>query len=85
MCIKLIADNTTFSRVNMCYNAICCQTYSTDNILLFGTEQVAEPVYISIDKLGSDVWKLQQIIQLLKDGAVGVIPTDTVLVSLFIS
>ena len=52
--------------------------------MLFGIDQVAEPVYISVDSLGSDVWKLDQIIELLKNGAVGVIPTDTVYVSLFI-
>lgn len=42
------------------------------------TRKVPESVYVSVDSLGSDVWKLDQVIQLLKDGAVGVIPTDTV-------
>ncbi|MCO5572023.1 hypothetical protein L7F22_025774 [Adiantum nelumboides] len=39
---------------------------------------VSECVHISVDSLGSDVWKLERAIQLLKEGAVGVIPTDTV-------
>lgn len=30
------------------------------------------------DELGSDTWKLEPVIDLLKQGAVGVIPTDTV-------
>lgn len=42
------------------------------------TRKVSESVYVSVDSLGSNVWKLDPIIQLLKDGAVGVIPTDTV-------
>eukprot|EP00250_Pteridium_aquilinum_P009422 c18658_g1_i1 orf=147-1097(+) len=42
------------------------------------TRKVMESVYVSVDSLGSDVWKLDRVIQLLKDGAVGVIPTDTV-------
>ncbi|KAI5076666.1 hypothetical protein GOP47_0008731 [Adiantum capillus-veneris] len=45
----------------------------------FGSaRKVSECIHISVDSLGSDVWKLEQAIQLLKDGAVGVIPTDTV-------
>ena len=32
------------------------------------------------DELGSDTWKLEPVIELLKQGAVGVIPTDTVYV-----
>lgn len=42
------------------------------------TRKVPESVYISVDSLGSDIWKLDRAIQLLRDGAVGVIPTDTV-------
>ncbi|KAH7421334.1 hypothetical protein KP509_13G051500 [Ceratopteris richardii] len=40
--------------------------------------RVSEAVYVSVDSHGSDIWKLERVIQLLKDGAVGVIPTDTV-------
>jgi hypothetical protein len=72
---KFIADNIILS----C--DICCLLYLTIIVVVFGSVQVAEPVYISVDNRGSDVWKLEQIIQLLKNGAVGVIPTDTVLVS----
>ncbi|EOA32784.1 hypothetical protein CARUB_v10016093mg [Capsella rubella] len=35
-------------------------------------------VYIEVDPSGGDAWKLQPVIDLLKQGAVGVIPTDTV-------
>ncbi|KAE9599550.1 hypothetical protein Lal_00002614 [Lupinus albus] len=34
-------------------------------------------VYIEVDPSGSDSWKLEPVINLLKEGAVGVIPTDT--------
>ncbi|XP_010496425.1 PREDICTED: uncharacterized protein LOC104773496 isoform X2 [Camelina sativa] len=37
-----------------------------------------ELVYIEVDPCGVDAWKLQPVIDLLKQGAVGVIPTDTV-------
>lgn len=37
-----------------------------------------ELVYIEVDPFGADSWKLQPVIELLKQGAVGVIPTDTV-------
>jgi len=35
---------------------------------------------VEADELGSDTWKLEPVIELLKQGAVGVIPTDTVYV-----
>ncbi|XP_019052293.1 PREDICTED: uncharacterized protein LOC104591721 isoform X2 [Nelumbo nucifera] len=35
-------------------------------------------LYVEVDPLGSDIWKLEPVVQLLKEGAVGVIPTDTV-------
>ncbi|CAM6092215.1 unnamed protein product [Calypogeia fissa] len=35
-------------------------------------------VYVQVDPAGSDLWKLDAIVDLIKDGAVGVIPTDTV-------
>lgn len=35
-------------------------------------------VYIEVDPNGSDTWKLDSAVELLKQGAVGVIPTDTV-------
>lgn len=36
-----------------------------------------ELVYVEADPLGSESWKLEPVIELLKQGAVGVIPTDT--------
>ncbi|CAI9763134.1 unnamed protein product [Fraxinus pennsylvanica] len=35
-------------------------------------------LYVDVDPFGSDAWKLEPIVELLKKGAVGVIPTDTV-------
>ncbi|XP_020088633.1 uncharacterized protein LOC109710462 [Ananas comosus] len=35
-------------------------------------------VYVKVDPSGEDTWKLEPIIDLIKEGAVGVIPTDTV-------
>ncbi|CAA2965999.1 yrdC domain-containing, mitochondrial isoform X1 [Olea europaea subsp. europaea] len=35
-------------------------------------------LYVDVDPFGSDAWKLDPIVELLKEGAVGVIPTDTV-------
>ncbi|XP_057437298.1 uncharacterized protein LOC130729532 isoform X2 [Lotus japonicus] len=35
-------------------------------------------LYIEADSSGSDSWKLEPVINLLKEGAVGVIPTDTI-------
>ncbi|XXG41541.1 hypothetical protein AAC387_Pa01g1982 [Persea americana] len=35
-------------------------------------------LYIEVDPFGADTWKLDPVVSLLKDGAVGVIPTDTV-------
>ncbi|KAE9448980.1 hypothetical protein C3L33_19122, partial [Rhododendron williamsianum] len=35
-------------------------------------------VYVKVDPSGEDSWKLDPIVELLKEGAVGVIPTDTV-------
>ncbi|KAK3183808.1 hypothetical protein Dsin_031094 [Dipteronia sinensis] len=35
-------------------------------------------VYVEVDPSGADSWKLEPVVQLLKEGAVGVIPTDTV-------
>ncbi|XP_073305548.1 uncharacterized protein [Primulina huaijiensis] len=37
-----------------------------------------ELLYVKVDPAGSDSWKLDPMIELLKEGAVGVIPTDTV-------
>ncbi|PHU27869.1 hypothetical protein BC332_06201 [Capsicum chinense] len=37
-----------------------------------------ELLYVQVDQLGSDSWKLDPVAELLKEGAVGVIPTDTV-------
>lgn len=33
---------------------------------------------VEMDPLGEDTWKLEPVIELIKDGGVGVIPTDTV-------
>ncbi|XP_078441375.1 DHBP synthase RibB-like alpha/beta domain-containing protein [Wolffia australiana] len=35
-------------------------------------------LYVEVDPSGSDSWKLESVAELLKEGAVGVIPTDTV-------
>ncbi|KAK6128275.1 hypothetical protein DH2020_037988 [Rehmannia glutinosa] len=35
-------------------------------------------LYVEVDPYGTDSWKLDPIVELLKEGAVGVIPTDTV-------
>lgn len=35
-------------------------------------------VYVEMDPLGSETWRLEPVIELIKEGAVGVIPTDTV-------
>lgn len=40
-------------------------------------EQEDGLVYIEADPSASDSWKLEPIANLLKQGAVGVIPTDT--------
>ncbi|CAA7400578.1 unnamed protein product [Spirodela intermedia] len=37
-----------------------------------------EMVYVEVDPSGSDSWKLERVVELIKEGAVGVIPTDTV-------
>ncbi|KAF4397482.1 hypothetical protein G4B88_027222 [Cannabis sativa] len=37
-----------------------------------------ELVYVEVDPAGADSWKLEPVVDLLKGGAVGVIPTDTV-------
>lgn len=37
-------------------------------------------LYVEVDPSGSDSWKLDPVVALLKEGAVGVIPTDTVYV-----
>ncbi|EXC33362.1 hypothetical protein L484_010771 [Morus notabilis] len=37
-----------------------------------------ELVYVEVDPSGADSWKLEPVVNLLKEGAVGVIPTDTV-------
>ncbi|XP_020554256.1 uncharacterized protein LOC105176245 isoform X2 [Sesamum indicum] len=36
-------------------------------------------LYVEVDPWGADSWKLDPIVELLKQGAVGVIPTDTVI------
>ncbi|MCE3050263.1 hypothetical protein HAX54_046766 [Datura stramonium] len=35
-------------------------------------------LYVQVDQFGLDSWKLDPVVELLKGGAVGVIPTDTV-------
>lgn len=49
-------------------------------ILYLGICQEDGLLYLEVDPSGSDSWKLDPVIQLLKEGAVGVIPTDTVYV-----
>lgn len=38
-------------------------------------------LYVKMDQSGNDMGKLDPVIHLIKEGAVGVIPTDTVYVS----
>lgn len=40
-------------------------------------------LYVEVDPSGTDIWKLDQVVELLKAGAVGIIPTDTVYVTLW--
>lgn len=40
-------------------------------------------LYVEADPSGGDSWKLDPVVQLLKEGAVGVIPTDTLYVCFF--
>jgi tRNA A37 threonylcarbamoyladenosine synthetase subunit TsaC/SUA5/YrdC len=35
-------------------------------------------ITVQVDPFGSDTWRLDQIVDLIKNGGVGVIPTDTV-------
>ncbi|KAG6472179.1 hypothetical protein ZIOFF_069636 [Zingiber officinale] len=35
-------------------------------------------VYVEMDPLGTETWRLDPVVELIKEGAVGVIPTDTV-------
>lgn len=45
--------------------------------MLMVDEQEDGLVYTEADPSASDSWKLEPIVNLLKQGAVGVIPTDT--------
>lgn len=40
-------------------------------------------LYVEADPSGGDSWKLDPVVQLLKERAVGVIPTDTLYVCFF--
>ncbi|GLC46151.1 hypothetical protein PLESTB_001195500 [Pleodorina starrii] len=42
-----------------------------------GTQKRATPLVLMVESDGSDAWRLGEVIDMLKDGAVGVIPTDT--------
>eukprot|EP00879_Flechtneria_rotunda_P004131 GHRR01004377.1.p1 GENE.GHRR01004377.1~~GHRR01004377.1.p1 ORF type:complete len:272 (+),score=69.05 GHRR01004377.1:104-919(+) len=42
-----------------------------------GQRLVHEPVFLTLQPEGSDVWRLEPVINLLRDGAVGIIPTDS--------
>lgn len=46
------------------------------------TDQVDDLLYVEVDPSGADSWKLERVVNLLKEGAVGVIPTDTVYAAL---
>ncbi|KAL0903674.1 hypothetical protein M5K25_028072 [Dendrobium thyrsiflorum] len=48
--------------------------YATQRLFKKGEEMV----YVEMDPMVADTWKLEPVVQLIKDGAVGVIPTDTV-------
>lgn len=49
---------------------------------LFVCSQNSEVQLLQLDPSGSDVWRLDPIVELIQAGAVGIIPTDTVYVSL---
>ncbi|WIA42891.1 hypothetical protein OEZ86_008806 [Tetradesmus obliquus] len=42
-----------------------------------GQRAVHDPLFVSVQADGSDAWRLEPVIQLLKDGGVGIIPTDS--------
>ncbi|KAK8918970.1 hypothetical protein KSP39_PZI022040 [Platanthera zijinensis] len=48
--------------------------YSSQRLFKSGDEMI----YVEMDSAGADTWKLEPVVQLIKNGAVGVIPTDTV-------
>eukprot|EP01025_Chloroclados_australasicus_P068706 TRINITY_DN9565_c1_g1_i2.p2 TRINITY_DN9565_c1_g1~~TRINITY_DN9565_c1_g1_i2.p2 ORF type:complete len:220 (-),score=2.65 TRINITY_DN9565_c1_g1_i2:16-675(-) len=37
----------------------------------------SEPLYVEVQEDGSDSWRLEPVIELLKNGGVGIIPTDS--------
>ncbi|CAK9873546.1 unnamed protein product [Sphagnum jensenii] len=43
-----------------------------------GSRKDVEVITVQVDPFGSDTWRLDQIVDLIKNGGVGVIPTDTV-------
>jgi len=47
-------------------------------------DQDGDLLYVKVDPSGVDSWKLEPVIEQLKEGAVGVIPTDTVYVMLLL-
>lgn len=38
---------------------------------------VGEPLFVTVEADASDEWRLERVVQLLKDGGVGIIPTDS--------
>lgn len=42
-----------------------------------GTQRREAPLVLTVKADGSDIWRLDEVIDMLKEGAVGVIPTDT--------
>ncbi|KAJ6832108.1 uncharacterized protein M6B38_345595 [Iris pallida] len=46
--------------------------------LLSNSKKGERMMYVEVDPAGTDTWKLESVIELLRGGAVGVIPTDTV-------
>lgn len=47
-------------------------------LLSMHTSQEDELLYVEVDPSGANSWKLEAVVKQLKEGAVGVIPTDTV-------
>ncbi|EFJ26848.1 hypothetical protein SELMODRAFT_441705 [Selaginella moellendorffii] len=43
-----------------------------------GAGKSKEIFHLEIDQFGSNLWKLDQVVSLLQDGGVGVVPTDTI-------
>ncbi|CAM8933502.1 unnamed protein product [Rhodiola kirilowii] len=63
------------------YGLLSMTTKRSPKRLKYATPRFAKEgglLYVEVDPSGADSWKLDPVIELLRQGAVGVIPTDTV-------